>query len=62
MNIDQTRAALELGLLDSYDPLFVAVGTWQCSCAAITVKVSAGKSKFLACPNCLQLALVVGAE
>lgn len=52
------RDTFEVGLLDAFDPLFVAEVLWQCSCGTVTAK--AGRNaRFAFCRTCQQSALVM---
>jgi hypothetical protein len=34
------RDALEVGIIDGHDPLFIVAGAWSCACGARTVAAS----------------------
>jgi hypothetical protein len=56
------RDALEVGIIDGFDPLFVVAGAWSCSCGARTVVASdaalSSRLRLAFCRHCGQAALV----
>jgi hypothetical protein len=56
------RDALEVGIIDGHDPLFIVAGAWSCSCGARTVAASdaapSSRLRLAFCRNCQQAALV----